>query len=116
MSKCNESRSPKFAIANYAITDLHHYCFIGELEKVKMLLKRNKCDINLPDNVGRTPLHFAAGKNQVDVASFLLDLGANPDHIDDKGRTAKDVAIEKKSKDVEYMLCKYSTNIINIDF
>ena len=114
MSKCNELRAPNNTTANYAISELHHNCFIGDLDKVKAHLKQNKHDVNLLDNVGRTPLHFAAGKNQVKVAKTLLKLGADPNHVDEKRRTPKDVAIEKNSKDVTKLLGKYSNNLFNL--
>ena len=96
-SKSDEQRHPQPAVANYAITDLHHNCFIGDLSQVKKILKNNPHNLNILDNVGRTPLHFAAGNNQVEIVEILLELGAITNQVDDKGRTALDVAIEKKS-------------------
>lgn len=39
-----------------------------------------------PEN-GDTALHIAASKNNQSMISFLLDMGANPNVIDQQGRT-----------------------------
>lgn len=52
-------------------------------------------DYNLPDNEGRTPLHFAAKNWNIDALRILLAAGADPYEKDKKGRTAIDVAADQ---------------------
>ena len=42
-------------------------------------------DVNLKDTVGRTPLHIAAEKGNIDVAMFLIENGANVNVADANG-------------------------------
>lgn len=44
-------------------------------------------DVNLKDTVGRTPLHIAAEKGNIDVAMFLIENGANVNVADTNGNT-----------------------------
>jgi ankyrin repeat protein len=44
---------------------------------------------------GETPLHYAAQNGHLDVASLLLELGADITFTDWKGRTASDLAKEQ---------------------
>jgi hypothetical protein len=44
-------------------------------------------DVNLKDAVGRTPLHIAAKKGDIDVAMFLIEMGADVNVTDAKGNT-----------------------------
>ena len=44
-------------------------------------------DVNLKDIVGRTPLHIAAEKGNIDVAMFLIENGANVNVADANGNT-----------------------------
>src|SRR5262249_16371716 len=49
----------------------------GNLEAVKRLLAKDP-SLARTHYAYRTPIYFAVRENQVDVASFLLDYGANP--------------------------------------
>ena len=44
-------------------------------------------DVNLKDTVGRTPLHIAAEKGNMDVVMFLIENGANVNVADVNGNT-----------------------------
>ncbi|KAF5901618.1 myotrophin [Clarias magur] len=48
----------------------------GELDEVKMLLKKDE-DVNRMLEGGRRPLHYAADCGQVDILEFLLSKGAD---------------------------------------
>ena len=50
-------------------------------------LRRTSIDVNLKDAVGRTPLHIAAEKGDIDVAMFLIETGADVNVTDAKGNT-----------------------------
>jgi ankyrin repeat protein len=52
-------------------------CIAGDLEAVKRLLAKDPSLVRT-HYAYRTPLYFAVRENQVEVAAFLLDHGANP--------------------------------------
>lgn len=50
-------------------------------------LRDMNIDVNLKDTVGRTPLHIATEKGNIDVAMFLIENGANVNVADANGNT-----------------------------
>lgn len=68
-----------------SITKLHKGAWQGNLEKVKLYLK--KFDINAIDEFNRTPLHLAAAQGHTDIVCFLLNNKANPEIQDSDGMT-----------------------------
>jgi ankyrin repeat protein len=57
--------------------ELFGSCIAGDLEAVKRLLAKDP-SLARTHYAYRTPIYFAVRENQVDVAAFLLDYGANP--------------------------------------
>ena len=45
------------------------------------------CNVNLTDNYGLTPLHYAAKSNNKDIAEFLLSVGADAKSKDNNAWT-----------------------------
>src|SRR5262249_29084650 len=64
-------------------------CITGDLETVKQLLKADPSLVRSHYEY-RTPLYFAVRENQVDVAVFLLDNGADPIALGDVLEIARD--------------------------
>jgi ankyrin repeat protein len=58
-------------------------------------------DPNVPDDEGRTPLHFAAQSNTAKVAELLLNAGASVDPCDNHGNTPLIKAVFNSSGDGE---------------
>ena len=63
-------------------------------------LRGTRIDINRKDAVGRTPLHIAAEKGYLDVAMFLIEMGANVNVTDANGNTPL-IFIIHKTRDME---------------
>ena len=53
-------------------------------------------DLNHPDNDGWTPLMVASAKGKPEVVRVLLAAGADKDLRNSDGKTALDIAIERK--------------------
>jgi hypothetical protein len=51
------------------------------------ILVQNGCEIDAPDEHGKTPLHYAAEFGKADAIDVFIDEGANLDAADDDGKT-----------------------------
>lgn len=69
--------------------------FVGFLNVVEALIK-NGTDVNIEDENGRTPLHYAAQKGKVEVGKLLIKKNANIDaRTTDDGKTPIFIAAEE---------------------
>jgi ankyrin repeat protein len=59
------------------VWELFCACIAGDLEAVKRLLAKNPSLVRT-HHAYRTPIYFAVRENQLEVAAFLLDHGADP--------------------------------------
>lgn len=67
-----------FLLAMLAMADeIHDASQQGDISTVKKLVEETPELINLKDETGQTPLHFAAAGGQAEVAQFLLSKGAD---------------------------------------
>lgn len=66
-------------------TPLHCAAARGHLQTVRLLAKPGDANLNIADHTGRTPLQKALGYGYLEVANFLLDIGADCHSTDDKG-------------------------------
>ena len=55
----------------------------------------NGADVNLKDEWGRTALHWAVEKENLEMVKYLVENGADANLLDIKGRTAFTFAVEK---------------------
>lgn len=62
-------------------------------EKLKTLLDSQ-------NSMGHSPLHWAVLNNKQNSVDLLLELGANPNNINNKGMTPFDVAVEYNLEDL----------------
>lgn len=54
----------------------------SDLKIVKFLLTAKNIDVNVVDKDGRTPLHHAAQRGYVDLAEYLIKIGADVNSVD----------------------------------
>jgi len=74
---------------------LLHCAFEADINYLQLLLDR-KADIDIQDKKKNTLLHLLpATKKGIDVMRMLLSKGANPNIVNDKGKTPLDVALKK---------------------
>jgi ankyrin repeat protein len=59
------------------VWELFCSCIAGDLEAVKRLVAKDPALVRT-QYAYRTPIYFAVRENQVEIAAFLLDYGANP--------------------------------------
>ena len=76
-------------------TALHWSSFKGEYSKCFDLISRG-ADVNLPDEHGFSPLFVAARRGHLDIVQLLLESGADVHRRNYEGKTAINMAKEKK--------------------
>lgn len=59
----------------------------GDLESVELLVKKEPLQVNVPDELGSTPLHAAAFDCRLDICDCLIRHGANVNTRDVNGNT-----------------------------
>lgn len=70
------------------------------------LLVKCGADINQPNALGNIALHNAMDTQNLDLVQGLLDLGADPDFVNDAGFTPRSLAMEHNFKPIEKILDK----------
>lgn len=58
-----------------------------------LILLKHGADINQPSDDGKTPLIWAATRNNVDMMQFLIENGANVQAVDNNGHNILDVSV-----------------------
>ncbi len=84
--------------------EIHDAAFMGDLQKVKALLKDNPELISSKDHLGKTPLHCAAEEGHKNVAELLLAKGADVNAKTDYGLTPLHEAAWHSHKDMAKLL------------
>lgn len=72
---------------------IHDAADAGDVEQVRAILSVSPAALHDLDQYGATPLHYAAARNRVEVASLLLDSGGNLEARDQLGMTALHLAV-----------------------
>lgn len=76
-------------------TAINWACKFNQTEFVKYMVENKKTDVSIPDTKkGRTPLHHAAVKNNVDLCKFLIEHEAQAETKDNFGSAAIELASE----------------------
>lgn len=81
----------RYAVARGAVVDVHAAARLGDLDRLRAIIAAQPQSVHARGGDGQTPLHFAAN---VEIASFLLDRGADID--------ARDV--DHESTPAQYMI------------
>jgi len=83
---------------------IHEYAAAGNVAAVTQDLATNSSDLDLPDDTGRTPLHYAATHCQTGVVRLLLDDGARPNVKATGGTTPLHLAAQAGCAEVVSLL------------
>lgn len=91
--------------------DIHDAVRAGDVWKVKQLLAEAPDQINSPTHEGRTPLHIAVYRGQLNMVELLLAHNADLRAKDRGGRTPLHEVIVSGSKDVAGLLLAHNANV-----
>jgi len=92
-------------------TPLHIAAQNGHTEICAFLIESCKCDVNIQNSKGQTPLHMAVEFGVYYTIKVLLDNGANKDIVNEEGNAAKTGIEGNCSIDDPIMLLNCATNI-----
>jgi ankyrin repeat protein len=87
-------------IANKAEVNIHDAVGLGDLEKLKALLKGNPYLVSRKDTNGETPLHWAAITGSKEATEVLLANNADVNAKDNYGRTPLQMTSNKEVEDL----------------
>jgi len=71
----------------------------------------SEVEVNAVDPEGRTPLHYAAERQDAQLASFFIALGAKPNVVDNEGQSPLGISVEKGDADVAKVLAGAGADI-----
>ena len=90
-------------------TPLFHAVFYGHVDFARMLLERG-ARVNAHDNrLGRTALHWAVGKRNIQAVRLLLEHGADVNAPDKLGRTPSQLGSELNALEIVELLSEYGS-------
>jgi hypothetical protein len=106
----NQSSDKDLAqVDKYTSGILHYAASRNSTTVIKKLLDR-KLDVNKQNNLGETPLHFAALSNQKEVVEFLLEQGANPTIANTDTKIPRELTTNKAIQDILHQAEEKWTN------
>ncbi len=91
--------------------EIHDAAKVGDLEKVKALIKDDPDLVNSKDNEDATPLLWAAQIGSTNVVDLLLNHGADVNAKGKNGATSLELAAGKGSKDVVELLLTHRADV-----
>src|SRR5919198_1326648 len=90
-------------------TSLHEAVSDGNVEEVKRLVTEET--VNEVADFGKTPLHYAAQKDNVDIVETLLGHEAKVNEKDKYGETPLHYAVEYKNVDIVKILVEHGAKV-----
>ena len=94
-------------VTNLQFRGLHWASFFGISEVVATLIEIERCDLNVGDSEGRSPLSWAARNGHEEVVEILLEQeAANPDKSDNFGQTPISFAAQNGHEGVAKILLR----------
>jgi ankyrin repeat protein len=97
------------------ISTLHSAAFCGDLEMIQVLLGDYKADINTRCDFGITPLCDAVSdshpESYPEVVQFLLEHGADPNVLQNDGRTPLRIASKSGQSEIVRLLLEHGADV-----
>ncbi|XP_075247053.1 uncharacterized protein LOC142340364 [Convolutriloba macropyga] len=90
-------------------------CFLGDADKVRSILYKQKDDINILDSKKRSPLHAAAFNAESEIVNLLLLSGAKPNLKDSRWLTPLHRACRSRSSETVKALLEHSGDVVARD-
>lgn len=98
-------------IDEYGYTPLIEACIVDDIEKAKIILA-TKPDLNFPDLIGNTALHWAVDNNNIALCELLLKQGANPNAYTYAGLPVLVKPILRDQQPLKNILTQYGGSLL----
>ncbi len=97
-------------IDEYGFTPLIESIITRQPQITAELIKRG-VNVNKPDVVGRSALHWAADQNELSLCRFLLQQGANPNAADRNGLSVLVYPVLRDQNELKHLLYQHGANL-----
>ena len=98
-------------IDEYGYTPLIETCIMDDLEKAKAILEF-KPDVNFPDLIGHTALHWAVDNHNIEICELLLKHGADANAYSISGMPVLVKPLLREQKELKKLLIHYGAKLI----
>ena len=98
-------------IDEYGYTPLIETCIMDDVEKARAILEC-KLDINFPDLIGHTALHWAIDNHNIELCQLLLSHGANPNAYSIAGMPVLVKPLLRDQKQLKELLISHGAKLI----
>lgn len=98
-------------IDEYGYTPLIETCIMDDIEKAKVILEL-KPDINFPDLIGHTALHWAVDNHNIELCELLLKNGANANAYSIAGMPVLVKPLLREQQELKKLLIHYGAKLI----
>lgn len=98
-------------IDEYGFTPLIECAITRQVPIAEQLINTYKVDVNKPDVTGRTPLHWAADNNDVDMVRLLLTHGADANAYTRNGLSVLVYPVLRGQDPLKQLLYQYGANL-----
>jgi len=95
--------------------DIHTAVQQGNAQRVREILTEDPRLVNMKDETGRTPLHWAARSQNLDIMVLLLDQGADVNAQDDNGIAALHSLVVRGNKEGVELLLRNGADVNIVD-
>jgi ankyrin repeat protein len=105
------------AVVSGAVADgIHSAAAEGQTDRVKALLEKDAALVNLADETGRTPLHWACRDEFPELVALLVESGADVDALDDNGIAPLHSAAARGYSDVATYLLDHGAAVDPVSY
>ncbi|CAC5423713.1 unnamed protein product [Mytilus coruscus] len=108
---CEDDACLTFPSFAYTTTPLIESASNGNFDIVHFLIENVKCNVNKPDQRGRSALFMATERRHADVVNLLLQNDADVSQCNDIGESPLHVACKRDHKDIVEILLRNNANV-----
>lgn len=97
------------------LSPLHVACMKGNVEVAKMLIKHTPEHLDLEDNKGNTPIHYASEGGYTKTVKLLLEHKTNPNLPNHKTMSLLHIACVRGKEEIVEVLVNYGVDVNKTD-